>query len=152
MTPALNDAAVMEVFGLCVVAFVIIVALHLMGLHMSIRIFRARFGAVKVAQLKYHQAMLLVLSAMMLLFLLHMLTNVCWGAFMYWAGALPVYRECMFYSFENYTSLGLTRVNVGEEWRMLAPMISLSGVFCLSWTTALLVSFFGQVYSVRMDD
>ena len=34
---------------------------------------------------------------------------------------------------------------------MLAPMISLSGVFCLSWSTAVLVSFFGHLYSLTDD-
>jgi len=83
---------------------------------------------------------------------LHMATNFGWGVFMYVAGALSVYRECIFYSLENYTSLGLTRVNVDDHWRMLAPMISLSGVFCLSWSTAVLVSFVGQLYAIRLDD
>jgi hypothetical protein len=81
-----------------------------------------------------------------------MMTNLAWGMFMYLKGVLPVYRECIFYSLENYTSLGLTRVNVDDQWRMLAPMISLSGVFCLSWSTAVLVSFFGQLYHVKTDN
>jgi hypothetical protein len=64
---------------------------------------------------------------------------------------LPNYREGVYYSLENYTSLGLTRVDVDDHWRMLAPMISLSGVFCLSWSTAVLVSFLGHLYSLTPD-
>ena len=40
------------------------------------------------------------------------------------AGVLPGYRESIFFSLENYTSLGLTRVNVPDHWRMLAPMMA----------------------------
>jgi hypothetical protein len=143
-----SDTLILESFGLCIIAFVVIVALHLMGLHLSIRLFRKNFQVEYISKLKYHQTIIIILSAMMLLFTLHMLTNVAWGLFMYLAGALSVYRECIFYSLENYTSLGLTRVNVDDRWRMLAPMISLSGVFCLSWSTAVLVSFFSHLYSL----
>jgi hypothetical protein len=146
------DSLVLESFGLCVLAFVVIVALHLMGLHAAIRMFRKNFQIEYIKQLRYHQTVLIILTAMMVMFTLHMATNLAWGVFMYGAGALTVYRECIFYSLENYTSLGLTRVNVDDRWRMLAPMISLSGVFCLSWSTAVLVSFFGQLYHIKLND
>jgi hypothetical protein len=148
---ATYESLVLESFGLCILAFMVIVALHLMGLHVAIRLFRRNFKATAINKLRYHQTVLIILSAMMLLFALHMLTNFAWGLFMYVAGALDVYRECIFYSLENYTSLGLTRVNVDDRWRMLAPMISLSGVFCLSWSTAVLVAFFGQLYHVKLE-
>lgn len=146
------ETLVLESFGLSVLALVIIVALHLMGLHLAIRLFRKNFNADYIKRLRYHQSVLIILSAMMVLFALHMLTNFAWGGFMYLAGVLDSYRECIFYSLENYTALGLTRVNVDDRWRMLAPMISMSGVFCLAWSTAVLVSFFGQLYHVNLDD
>ena len=146
------EALVLESFGLSMLAFVVIVAIHLMGLHLSIRLFRRNFNADYIKTLRYHQTVIIILSAMMLLFTLHIATNFAWGVFMHLFGVLSSYRECVFYSLENYTSLGLTRVNVDDRWRMLAPMISLSGVFCLSWSTAVLVSFFGQLYHVKLDD
>lgn len=146
------DRLVLESFGICIIAFMVIVALHLMGLHVCLREFRDRFRIGNAAKLKFYQTMILILSAMMLLFTLHMLTNFCWGYFIYLMGATPSFREGVYYSLENYTGLGLTRVNVGDRWRMLAPMISLSGVFCLSWSTAVLVSFFGQIYKVRFEE
>ncbi|MCA3561922.1 MAG: hypothetical protein IOC82_12935 [Aestuariivirga sp.] len=143
---------VLESFGLCVLAFVVIVALHLMGLHASIRLFRVKFKVGETHSPVYHKAVIVILSAMMLLFCLYMMTDFACGLFMYLAGALLAYREGVYYSLENYTSLGLTRVNVDDRWRMLAPMISMSGVFCLSWSTAVLVSFFGQLYHIKLDD
>ena len=148
----LSETLVLESFGFSIVAFVVIVALHLMGLHLSIRLFRKNFKTEYISNLRYHQTVIIILSAMMLLFTLHMLTNIGWGVFIYQMGVLPNYRQGVYYSLENYTSLGLTRVDVGDRWRMLAPMISMSGVFCLSWSTAVLVSFFGQLYHVKIDD
>jgi hypothetical protein len=149
---AAYDRLVLESFGLCILAFMVVVALHLVGLHFCLREFRKRFGALEIAKLRYHQTVAIILSAMMLLFILHMLTNFGWGWFISYEGATPIFREGVYYSLENYTSLGLTRVDVADHWRMLAPMISLSGVFCLSWSTAVLVSFFSQLYSVKLDN
>ena len=146
------EQLVLQSFGLCILAFMVIVAFHLMGLHVAIRLFRKHVNVPDISTLRYDKTNILVLSAMMLLFSLHMLTNVAWGLFMYLAGAMSIYRECIFYSLENYTSLGLTRVNVDDHWRMLAPMISMSGVFCLAWSTAVLVSFFGRLYAIKLDD
>jgi hypothetical protein len=145
------DRLVLLSFGICIFAFMVIVALHLMGLHICLREFRRRFHIRDAAKLQFYHTMILILSAMMLLFALHMVTNFCWGYFIYLEGATPNFREGVYYSLENYTGLGLTRVDVADRWRMLAPMISLSGVFCLSWSTAVLVSFFGQIYKVRLD-
>ena len=152
MESAAYEQLVLESFGLCILAFMVIVAFHLMSLHFAIRMFRKYVVVPDISRLRYHQTVVLILSAMMLLFSLHLLTNFGWGLFMYIAGALPSYRESIFSSLENYTSLGLTRVNVDDRWRMLAPMISLSGVFCLSWSTAVLVGFFGQLYHIRLND
>lgn len=146
------DRLVLETFGLCIIAFMVNVALHLMGLHFCLREFRRRFHFGDAANRHFYQTMILILSAMMLLFALHMFTNVGWGYFIYQEGATPNFREGVYYSLENYTGLGLTRVDVADHWRMLAPMISLSGVFCLSWSTAVLVSFFGQIYKVKLGD
>ena len=152
MDTATYDRLVLESFGLCIIGFMIIVALHLVGLHLCMREFRRRFYVRDASHQHFYQTMILVLAAMMLLFALHMFTNIGWGYFIYAQGATANFREGVYYSLENYTGLGLTRVDVADHWRMLAPMISLSGVFCLSWSTAVLVSFFGQIYKVKLDD
>ena len=152
MQPALDDALLFETFGLCVLAFMVIVALHLLGLHAAVSVFRARGPLKNIRTLPFHHTILVILGVMALLFGLHLLTNFAWALFMYLGGALTSYRQGVYYSLENYTSLGLTRVDVDDHWRMLAPMISLSGVFCLSWSTAVLVGFFGHLYSVSPED
>jgi len=152
MQPSYHQTLVLESFGLSIIGFMVIVAFHLMGLHVAISFFREKFPIRDISKLRYHQSMFLILAAMMLLFTLHMLTNFAWGLFIYTTGAIPAFREGVYYSLENYTSLGLTRVDVDDRWRMLAPMIAMSGVFCLGWSTAVLVSFFGRLYSIQLDD
>lgn len=140
-----QDWDVLRAFVLSVCAFLAIVPFNLVGLHWSARLYH-RLSAGDLRSLKFQYAVLYILMVMLVLFILHLLTNFAWGLFGYLAGALPTYREGVFYSLENYTGLGLTRVQVPEKWRMLAPMISLSGVFCLGWSTAVLVGVFGPLY------
>ncbi len=151
MQTVVDDSVLLEAFALCVVAFMVIVAFHLIGLHIAVGVLKAKIPMRDLRKLRFGHTILLILGVMFLLFTLHMLTNFGWGFFIYMEGALPSFRQGIFYSLENYTALGLTRVDVSDHWRMLAPMISLSGVFCLSWSTAVLVSFFGHLYSIADD-
>lgn len=150
LTP-LDEELILEAFGLSIVAFMVVVALHLIGLHTAVRLFRSQVQVQDLRKLHFLHTVMVILGVMFLLFALHLMTNFAWGAFIVWMHVLPNYREGVYYSLENYTSLGLTRVDVDDHWRMLAPMISLSGVFCLSWSTAVLVSFLGHLYSLTPD-
>lgn len=136
---------------LCVAAFAVLVSAHLMGLHGLAGAIRAKQDPGALRKLSYPGEILFVLMVMLLIFLLHLATNVGWAIFMHMAGILDSYDQRIFYSFENYTSLGLTRVDVGDTWRMLAPMISFCGIFCLAWSTAVLVNLFGHLYTVPDD-
>ena len=136
---------------LCVAAFVVLVSLHLAGLHAMGSIIRGRQEPGALRKLNYLGEILFVLGVMLLLFVLHLATNVGWAAFMHMAGILDSYDQRIFYSFENYTSLGLTRVDVDDQWRMLAPMISFCGIFCLAWSTAVLVNLVGHLYAMTDD-
>jgi hypothetical protein len=133
---------------LCVVAFAVLVSLHLAGLHAMGSIIRGNQKLGALRKLSYLGEVLFVLGIMLLLFVLHLATNVGWAVFMHMAGILEGFDQRIFYSFENYTSLGLTRVDVDNRWRMLAPMISFCGIFTLAWSTAVLVNLFGHLYAM----
>ena len=130
---------------LCVAAFLLIVPVHLVGLHAVASALR-RWPGGHLARARFAREAVFVNAVMALLFALHFLTNMLWAAFVEVYAGFGSYREALFFSFENYTSLGLTRVQVDDRWRMLAPMISLSGIFCLGWSTAILVNTFSRLY------
>jgi hypothetical protein len=144
---AADDIMELKLLAICVIAFLVIVSFHLIGLHSGIRLLHRRKPAPNLKMVPFGHMVVHVVGLMAILFGLHLLTNFAWGGFIYGMGILGRYRDCVFFSLENYTSEGLTQVTVPDEWRMLAPMISLSGVFCLAWSTAVLVSVFAQIYS-----
>jgi len=147
MLTTADDILELKLLGLCIVAFLVIVSFHLVGLHGGIRLLHQNRRPTGPRPIPFHRMALHVVSLMAVLFGLHLLTNFAWGGFIYAAGVLDRYRDCVFFSLENYTSEGLTQVTVPDAWRMLAPMISLSGVFCLAWSTAVLVGVFAQFYT-----
>lgn len=146
-----SHAALLQAFGLSVTAFLVIVSCHLIAMHGAARLAKMRHAVTDLQSLPFHRTVVFILLVMTVLFSLHLLTNLAWALVIWGAGVLPGYRESIFFSLENYTSLGLTRVNVPDHWRMLAPMISLSGVFCLGWSTAMLITLFSHFYSVTPD-
>lgn len=146
-----DDILELRMLGLCSVAFLVIVSFHLVGLHSGIRLIHRHHHGTHLRTLPFRRMVMHVVGLMALLFGLHLLTNFAWGGFIYATGVLGNFRDSVFFSLENYTSEGLTEVTVDQKWRMLAPMISLSGVFCLAWSTAVLVGVFAQFYSPRKD-
>ncbi|MFO1148110.1 MAG: hypothetical protein U1E62_07005 [Alsobacter sp.] len=143
----LGDAQI-RAFLSSIAAFMVIVSVHVVLLHVMAALVRKRpIGSLLQATLLREIAF--VVQVVVVLFGINLVTNLLWGSFIAVMGVVPTFRNALFYALENYTSLGLTRVQVDETWRTLAPLISLSGVFCLGWSTAILVSLFSQLYTSK---
>jgi hypothetical protein len=140
----LSDAQI-DAFLASIAGFMVVVTVHVIVLHGLAALVRRRPVGVLSRQ-SFAADIAFVLQIVGSLFLISLATNMLWGAFIAMAGVVPNYRNALYFSLENYTSLGLTRVQVDDRWRTLAPMISLSGVFCLAWSTAILVTLFNHVY------
>ena len=152
MTLTADTLLELRMFSACVVPFLVIVSFHLVGLHSGIRLIHRYQPSARVKPIPLWRMVVHVVGLMSVLFGLHLLTNFAWGGFIYGTGVLSNYRDSVFFSLENYTSEGLTEVTVDQKWRMLAPMISLSGVFCLAWSTAVLVGVFARFYALPKDE
>lgn len=134
-----------EAFGFSIAAFMMVVTAHIILLHGFAAVIRRRPRG-QLGRLGFLSDIMFVLQVIGVLFAISVITNLLWGAFIHAMGVVPSFRNALFFSLENYTSLGLTRVGVDDRWRTLAPLISLSGIFCLGWTTAILTTLFSHVY------
>lgn len=135
---------------LSIAAFMVIVTVNVLGLHAVGSVVRGRPRG-EMNRLAFGPEMGSILLIVLSFLAISVATNLLWGAFVYAAGAVGSYHSGVFFALENYTSLGLTRVQVDERWRTLAPLISLSGVFCLGWSTAVLVNVFNHLYGQGRD-
>jgi hypothetical protein len=71
---------------------------------------------------------------------LHLLETYLWAWPIHAAGLIPNMRDSYYYVLESYTTLGEGAVNLPPQWRLLGPIIAMSGLFTFGWTGSVLVS------------
>jgi hypothetical protein len=83
---------------------------------------------------------------------LHFSETFLWAVPLSIGGLIPSMRDSYFYVLENYTTLGEGNVSLPDQWRLLGPIISMSGLFTFGWTGSVLVSVmtdFGRIDKLR---
>ncbi|MDQ0323825.1 hypothetical protein QO002_006032 [Pararhizobium capsulatum DSM 1112] len=83
---------------------------------------------------------------------LHFSETFLWAMPLSFGGLIPSMRDSYFYVLENYTTLGEGNVSLPDQWRLLGPIISMSGLFTFGWTGSVLVSVmtdFGHLDKLR---
>lgn len=118
---------------------ILIICAHVLNLHWISRHFHVRLPR------GFHRdqalgGVLITFQLLVIILGLHALNVVYWSFFSLWVGAFPRFEDASFFVLENYTGLGLTRIQIPELWRSVAVYISLTGVICLAWSTSVLVS------------
>lgn len=61
---------------------------------------------------------------------------------------LPNARDAYFFALESYTTLGASSIRLPEEWRLLGPVIAMTGLFAFGWTGSVLVAVMTQVNTI----
>jgi hypothetical protein len=74
----------------------------------------------------------------------HIVEVMLWSVALYGAGAVATFRDAYYYVAVTYTTLGYGEGTLTAPWRILAPMIAMSGVFAFGWTTSVLFSIVGD--------
>jgi len=96
----------------------------------------------------YHQLTFSVLIAM--LAATHFFEVLLWAGAMTAIGVIPVFRDSFYYTAVTYTTLGYAENTLPHQWRILAPMMAMSGVFAFGWTTSVLFAIVSdQVKAIR---
>jgi len=72
--------------------------------------------------------------------LLHFAETLLWAVPLYLKEIIPSMRDSYYYVLESYTTLGEGNVTLPDRWRLLGPIIGMSGLFTFGWTGSVLVS------------
>ncbi len=91
------------------------------------------------------EAVLLFGWTVFLMLALHILGVALWAVALIHLGFIPHPYDAIYFCANAYTTLGYGSVDLGMHWRILAPIIGISGLFTFAWTTSALV----QVVSVH---
>ena len=73
----------------------------------------------------------------------HVIEVLVWAAALLAIGALANVRDAYYYVAVTYTTLGYAEGTLTPQWRILAPMMAMSGVFAFGWTTSVLFAIVG---------
>ena len=72
-----------------------------------------------------------------------------WSAALIGVGAISSPRDAFYFVAGTYTTLGYGEGTLPHQWRLMAPMIAISGLFAFGWTTSVLMSLVAQVNADR---
>jgi Ion channel len=89
--------------------------------------------------------------ALMILVILvtHLAEIALWTGTLIFLGAIPSLRDAFYYVAGTYTTLGYGEGTLPEVWRLMGPMIAISGLFAFGWTTSVLMNVVAQVNAER---
>lgn len=128
---------------------VAVVLLHGIGIRLVSDHFRRR--SVAFASRTHATLRLDVLFAIVifLLLALHLAEVVFWTAALVYSRLVVDWRTAAFFAANTYTTVGYGQFVLPPEWNMMAPIISISGLFTFGWTGSVLVGFVASLNRLR---
>lgn len=121
------------------VGLILVIFVHGIG----IRSINRRFASVWVrvtGRTPHWQVDIYLVLAVGALALLHLAETLIWAVPISSLGIIPDMRDSYYYVLESYTTLGEGNVQLPSDWRLIGPIIAMSGVFTFGWTGSVLVS------------
>jgi hypothetical protein len=142
----LENAYISESFIEIVVGlFFLVVVIFIHGAGM--RIVNRRFSTAwaRVNENTPHWRLNLILATVIgSLATIHLVETMVWAVPISLAGIIPSMRDSYYYVLESYTTLGEGNVTLPDRWRLLGPLIAISGLFTFGWTGSVLVSIMNK--------
>lgn len=88
----------------------------------------------------------LVLASFFGLFITHVVEAGAWGLFLWRNGLIPTFTEGVYFSAVSITSLGYGDVVLTPPWRILGPLVAISGTLMFGCSTAFLFLVLQKVW------
>lgn len=134
-----------------VLILIVIIFVHGMGMRLVNRRFSAAWARVTPATPHWRTDSLLAI-AIGLLAAVHLIETLLWAMPLHLMDIIPNLRNCYYYVLESYTTLGEGNVVLPDRWRLIGPIIAMSGLFTFGWTASVLVNImteFGKLDRAR---
>ena len=95
------------------------------------------------------RADVLMSSTVFMLLGLHLLEIILWAAALVYSGLVPNWRLAGFFAGNTYTTIGYGTLILPDGWKMLAPIIAISGLFTFGWSGSVLVDLIGRCQKIK---
>lgn len=151
-------AATHAIFEVAVGTLGLVVVIFVHGFFMSAisRHFNRRWVVISASRrVAYWRSDLLVAGVISSFVCAHLLATLIWSLPLNYFGVIPSMRDCYYFVLQCYTTLGMGSVALPEEWRLLGPVIGMSGLFTFGWTGSVLVGImteYGRLARTRAKE
>ncbi len=135
------------VFGGGVLLLVVIC--HAFSIRFITGLFLKRSQALRSSVFLYRwRADLLFVGAVMALLALHLTEVMLWTAALVFSGIIGDWARAAYFAANCYTALG-EPFSLPHAWRIVPPIIAISGIFAFAWTASVLVDFVARSNDLR---
>lgn len=122
---------------------VVIIFVHGAGIRIVTRHFSNRWVRVTPSTRRWRINLLLG-ATIATLSVIHFIETLLWAAPISFWNVIPSMRDSYYFVLESYTTLGAGDVVLPDRWRLIGPIIGMSGLFTFSWTAGVLVSVMNE--------
>ena len=129
--------------GLATLVLVPIIVIHGWLLGRTSKSFSVRFALYTPATPPWRVSGLAGVT-IALLVVIHLVETLLWTIPLLGLRILPNFRDAYYYVLEAYTTLGEGPVPLPDNWRLVGPIIAISGLFTFGWTAGVLVYVMGE--------
>ncbi len=80
---------------------------------------------------------------------LHIMEMFAWAAALVYSGLVSDWRSAGFFAGNTYTTIGYGAFILPFAWRMLAPIIAISGLLTFGWSGSVIVDLIGRCQKIK---
>ena len=147
VTSALEQALPVPDLMLGGSVLVLIVMFHAFWIRIITNGFLSRIESARARTLSWFADLLLVVVVNALL-ALHLSEVLIWSAALILSGIIGDWAKAAYFAANSYTALG-EPFDLPHTWRILAPIMAISGIFTFAWTASVLVNFVERYNQLR---
>jgi hypothetical protein len=122
------------------IILVCLVLFHGMGIHWVSSIHKRGELRLRAGRPHVFAALLLFGIAIFLLLALHIIGVILWAVALTHLGLIRTAKDAIYFCANAYTTLGYGQVDLDPQYRIISPIIGISGLFTFAWTTSTLVN------------
>jgi hypothetical protein len=122
------------------IILVSLVLFHGMGVHWVSTIHKRGELRLRAGRPHVFAALLLFGTAIFLLLSLHIIGVIWWAIVLTRLGLIHTAKDAIYFCANAYTTLGYGQVDLDPQYRIISPIIGISGLFTFAWTTSMLVN------------
>ena len=125
--------------GIGALILVFLTLFHGGGLHWILLQQKHGERSLRLGRPRVLMASLLFAWSVFLMLDLHLVEILIWAFALTRMGLLVHTYDAIYFCANGYTTLGMGKMDVGEHWHIISPIIGISGLFTFAWTTSALV-------------